>query len=199
MEQEKAIILFAGGKSHRFGSDKKWALFQGTPLLFWMLDKLKQITPLEQIFCSADEPIVNCPVPALLDEKQYQGPLKAFFTCARLLPFSHLMVVPVDMPLIPVSFLRFLIQHSHPDFALVPRWQGKIEPIIAVYPRKFVELFPTDKNAFHKWVELLDSHNKVQWVEEEQIRSYGEPEPIFWNVNLPEDLRKAENWLKKKG
>ncbi|MHA2615773.1 MAG: molybdenum cofactor guanylyltransferase [bacterium JZ-2024 1] len=198
MEEERAVLLLCGGKSKRFGSDKKWALFQGKPLLFWMLEKAYPLAAKERIFCLTSEPIANLPVPVVVDAEPYPGPLHAFFFCARILPFSHYLLLPVDMPLLPISFLTFLWGHIPTSFAIVPRWKGKIEPLIALYPRELTKVYPTEKKSFQEWILLLERHNKVQWIEEEEIISFGEPEQIFWNINRVQDLEQAEKIWKER-
>ncbi|MFN4182114.1 MAG: molybdenum cofactor guanylyltransferase [bacterium] len=197
MENDGAVCLLCGGKSKRFGSDKKWAVFQGKSLLFWMLEKTYPLTSKERIFCLTSEPVANLPVPVLIDAEPYPGPLQAFFSCARILPFSHYLLLPVDMPLLPGSFLSFLWKHIPTSSAVVPRWRGKIEPLIALYPRELTRAFPTREKSFQEWILLLERHNKVQWIEEREIAPFGEPEEIFWNINRAKDLEQAEKMWKE--
>lgn len=78
--------------------------------------------------------------------------------------------------------------------AVIPRWEGGIEPLIAVYSKN---LLPTMKEWMQKEKNLVpypfieELNLRIRFVEEEETFKFGNPEILFLNINIKEDLKKA--------
>jgi molybdopterin-guanine dinucleotide biosynthesis protein A len=99
-----------------------------------------------------------------------------------------------DMPFVTPELLRALVEGSVTSDAFLPESDGRrgVEPLCAVYgpacgPAIERQLARQDLRAigFHADV-------KVGTLPLERVRAYGDPDVLFFNVNTPADLERAE-------
>lgn len=115
-----------------------------------------------------------------------QGPLGGLLT-ALAEAQEHLLVVPVDVPLLRAETLRALVEARGPR-PVVARHQ-RLEPLIGVYPAAaqplLKEVFQEGERAVHRALARL-----------EPLTLEFEPEQ-FLNVNSAQDLERAEALFKR--
>jgi molybdopterin-guanine dinucleotide biosynthesis protein A len=134
--QHSAVIL-AGGESKRMGRDKAWLEVDGKPLLAIAVEKARALG-IQEIFISGrageDYSTLKCPV--LFDLELGFGPLggieRALHECASPL----LLVLAVDLPLITIPFLQRMLNRCDRLTGAVPKLNGELEPLAAVYPKR---------------------------------------------------------------
>jgi molybdenum cofactor guanylyltransferase len=127
-----AGVVLCGGRSSRMGADKSRLRYRGRPLSEHMSALLRQ-AGVEHTFLSGPD--------GIRDILPGRGPLGGMHACMNALAadFSHLLFVPVDMPLLRPDQLRRLaleaddaevLQYSEQVFqlrlALSPRVRGSL-------------------------------------------------------------------------
>jgi molybdopterin-guanine dinucleotide biosynthesis protein A len=104
------------------------------------------------------------------------------------------LCVAWDLPFVPVTLLRALVAGLAGRDALLPESDGRrgVEPLCAVYgpacgPAIERQVAAGDLRAigFHDDV-------RVGRLPLARVREFGEPDIMFFNVNQPEDLERAE-------
>jgi molybdopterin-guanine dinucleotide biosynthesis protein A len=118
MNKEKTIKIYsavlAGGRSTRMGQDKRFLKYKNQFLIDYMIQLAAEATNSnqEQIFCCGYVPNRNC----LSDKIEGIGPLGGVLAATQkvieLSPketHAWLLVLPVDMPLLNLTILKFLI------------------------------------------------------------------------------------------
>ncbi len=99
-----AAYVLAGGRSSRMGRDKALVPIGGRPMVEHMVGKLRQISEDVSILSGSQELARFAPVvPDLRESCGPLGGLEAALAHARR---SWSMVLPVDMPFLPVALLR---------------------------------------------------------------------------------------------
>jgi FdhD protein len=146
--------LIAGGRSKRMAEigDKSqipWPPPQGAPLFLHQLEKLQRVAGAgsqDEIFisCRTDQAAVFAEHAKLVhDLNPDRGPLAGLAACLREAAerkAKFLTVLAVDLPLLPVSFLTSLISRSQREgCGVVPRYQDRWEPLVAIYPTAITE------------------------------------------------------------
>ncbi len=136
-------LVLAGGTGRRMmGSGKAFSHLQGRALVVHMLDRLgPQVGPLA-VSASADDPrFLRLGVPLVEDAVPGRlGPLAgiaAGLAWAAGLGASDLVIVPVDAPLLPKTFVARLLaaRTSHgPEPVLVARTAGGVQPVAGLWP-----------------------------------------------------------------
>lgn len=133
MHPDASFILLAGGKSSRMGRDKAELPFLGTSLLELQLDKARMLG-VDDILVSGFG-ISAEGARIIPDVYPQRGPLGGLHACLSAAKHAQCMVLGVDMPLIPASLPRELLQvHAESEAEITlsihgDRWQ----PLVGIY------------------------------------------------------------------
>ena len=122
------------------GRDKALLELDGRPLIEHALSKLRALGFSPRV--AGSRPDLSSFAPFVPDNYPQQGPLggieAALAATANCSSDSEQnLFLPVDLPWLPVEFLRWMIERSGHTNALatVPRAQGQPQPLCAVYSR----------------------------------------------------------------
>ena len=110
-----AAILLAAGQSQRFGpTNKLLAELRGKPLIAHSADLLRNLAPDHLIACYRDADLLPhlSGFDAINTKGVFSDSLKAAVTRAQDLRVSRLLIMLGDMPFVPLSHLRHLIDHT---------------------------------------------------------------------------------------
>jgi len=111
------------------------------------------------------------------------------------------LCVAWDMPFVPDALLRALVAGARGYDAFLPESSGRrgLEPLCAVYgpacaPAISKRLDNGDLKAisFHADV-------RVGILSLADVRKFGDPDELFFNVNTPDDLARAEELWRRRG
>ena len=126
-----------------------------------------------------------------------KGALGGIYTGLTNVDSFYNLVVGCDMPFLNRDLLCYLIDVA-PNFdVVVPRIDGLLEPLHAVYSRDCLtpikELIDKDK------LEVLHLFNlvKTRYVGKDEITKFDPQCLSFFNVNTPDDLIKAKNLIEQ--
>ncbi len=180
-------ILLAGGKSTRFGSDKAFADWRGTPLWERQVEKLRLLGP-EQIWISAnesqefEETASNCRV--VRDEESELGPAGGLLSVLRRCEADRVLVLGVDLPLMSGEFLASLLESG----IVAPKSRNFWEPLAAVYPARELRTVIEQalSNGERKLQRILDVMHTSGWIESRPVED--SERLLFTNLNSANDL-----------
>jgi len=192
------VAVQAGGRSSRMGSDKALLRLDGIPLIERLLQRVSGLG--EEILITTNRPqdYQYLGLRMASDPEPGAGALHGLRTALEAARGQTVLVLACDMPFVSRPLLEHMLQLAEAADLVVPRRGGEYEPLHAVYSkgclpaleaalqrgqRRMISFFPS-----------LDLHT----VEQEEIDRL-DPEGLsFFNVNTPEDLRKAERILAQK-
>ena len=126
-----------------------------------------------------------------------RGPAAGILGAARALPGRALVVLAVDLPFVPVSLLEELAR-SEEDLAIPRRagTAGGVEPLCALYGPAALAVL--EERVGHGRLDLWTLPDtpelRVRWLDEEEIRRFGDPARMFLNLNSPADLEGLERF-----
>jgi molybdenum cofactor guanylyltransferase len=133
--QFSAVIL-AGGASRRMGRDKSWLTVEGQTLLERQV-AIAQAAGAAEVLISgapgADYSTLACPV--LFDKYPQCGPLGGIERGLAAAKEDLIVFMAVDMPRTSPEFLDQLLDRCAPGQGAVPVLGGRIEPLLAAYPK----------------------------------------------------------------
>jgi molybdopterin-guanine dinucleotide biosynthesis protein A len=186
-------IVLAGGASRRMGRDKATLLLQGRTLLERAAGAVSQVCD-ELIIATADRPAQD--IPGLhpiwvRDAPGTAGPLAGLATGLSVASCPVAVVVACDMPFLSERMLGDLLDRIDGCDAVVPLGGGVPQPLHAAYSR---DCLPTVEALLRLGApsmrELL-SRLRVKYVGEERCRELDPPGLSWFNMNTPDDLRRA--------
>jgi len=197
------VVLLAGGRSSRMGTNKAFALLAGESLLARITSKLRQ-EQRKPVALNADAdwpdamgmPIVPDRIPGKL------GPLAGVLsalqdTQSRYPQASHVATVPIDSPFFPSDLITRLADAVHgPDEIAIAVSLGQDHPVFGLWPVSAAA-------DLERWIVLDEkrrvrdflARHRVRQVEFSPVETAIGPLDPFFNINAPADLTEAEKWL----
>lgn len=139
LERQCSMIVLAGGKSSRMGTDKADLCLNGRTFLEWQIEKGRALG-IEDIQVSGYRG-TRCAIPVTQDRLSEKGPLGGLEQCLRRAKHPKCLVLSVDVPLVPLSELEKLLHAAAGNTAPVTilKHAEREQPLIAVYDRALAE------------------------------------------------------------
>ncbi len=189
--QDATAFILAGGKSTRMGSDKALLEFDGESLLARTLLKARAVAGRVCIVGSREKFELFGPV--IEDEYTDRGPLAGIHAALRATTSDLNLMLAVDMPLLPESALKYLLDQARAcdDVVVVPRVNGFYQTLCAVYRREFAALAEEALRAGQNKIDPLYARTSVRVVEEAELAEVDIVPAMFENLNTPQDLERA--------
>jgi len=206
---DAAGFILAGGRSSRMGSDKALVPLHGRPLLEIALKTMRPLCIPVQIAGARSDLQLFAPI--VKDQHPDRGPLSGIHAALVSTSASWNLFLPVDMPLMPSSLLRLLLDRATLTSAPVTAVQlnGHMLPFPAVLHRSVLPhieqclangqlacrpAWRTIASAFSTYIEAPSI---------ELLRTLGAcshprglpPYTWFHNVNTPSDLARLQKLL----
>lgn len=189
-------IVLAGGEGTRLGKNKLFEVVGGRPLVQRVIDRLDPIS--HRILVVTGE---GHPPPAIearharlsfaCDIYPRKGVLGGIFTGLSLTEAGHSLVVAADMPFLNPGLLRWLMDAAAGCDVVMPRLQGLIHPLHAVYSRSCLPAFRRELEAGRLQIRAILPSVRVKYVDEAQIDRLDPDHLSFRNINTPADLEDA--------
>ena len=140
-----SLLLLAGGKSSRMGTNKAELLYEGRTFVENLIEKAKCLG-LQKIYLSGyQNKLENIQV--IYDIYPEIGPLGGLHAGLLAVQTPYCLVLPVDIPQIPVGLLEELLDTHEKQtldcemekLPLIVERDGFMEPLIGVYPASMLE------------------------------------------------------------
>lgn len=198
-----AAALIAGGRSTRMGEDKAFLDWKGLPLYAAQLRTLARVAGDGPVLLSARPgqafPDYLAGVRLIRDRSPDLGPLGALRDClaeaAASAPAERLLVLAVDLPSMEADYLSGLVEASRRSGrGLVPRRDGRWEPLAAVYPAAIGPLIDEQIAAGRLSLQALCDRAAAAGLLD-ALEVPAERAALFANLNTPEDYQRIQEGL----
>ncbi|MBT7983409.1 MAG: molybdenum cofactor guanylyltransferase [Akkermansiaceae bacterium] len=182
MNSPFAAAIMVGGRSERFGTDKAFYQIDEVPLWRHQVHKIEQLMPSEIIISANNKQHFDTTHKVIIDTKPNRGPIGALIDCLNSTRIERVLILAVDMPKMPISFLGELVCSGCGSVPI--HENGMTEPLAAVYPKEIIQLA---KNQYLSG--SLSMQELVKKAIKEDLlnaRKITEPEiEFFANMNYP--------------
>jgi molybdopterin-guanine dinucleotide biosynthesis protein A len=121
-----------------------------------------------------------------------KGPLGGIYTGLVTSDTRYNLVVACDMPFLSQPLLGYMVQLSANFDLVIPRWNGLVEPLHAVYSKDCLAAMESTLKQGILSVTKLLSLVRVRYVEAEEIERFDPKHLSFFNVNTEADLAMAK-------
>jgi molybdopterin-guanine dinucleotide biosynthesis protein A len=188
LSAEPVGIVLAGGASSRMGRDKARLTLPGAPagstLPTLAARRLAEVCA-EVAVADGGRGLLPG-LPALADGPG-RGPAAGILGAAAAYPGRRLLVLACDLPQVPVPLLVELARPMVADWS-VPRWQGGVEPLCALYgPAALAALGRRVERGLLALHRLAEEALAVRVLEGDELARFGAPAEMFLNLNSPQD------------
>jgi len=144
------------------------------------------------VVAKPDSPLPRLDCRLLSEPSEPRHPLTGVLAALGASAGRGVVAIACDMPFVPAKLLAWLAQLEAP--VAVCEFGGKLEPLLGRYSPEVAEALGAKLAAgaaMRDAVADLDPHV----ISERSVARFGNPERIFFNINSPEDLERAEQLL----
>ncbi|MBE0416066.1 MAG: molybdenum cofactor guanylyltransferase [Dehalococcoidia bacterium] len=188
-------IVLAGGKSLRLGRDKALEEIGRQSLIERVIERLSPLGNEIVVVTSSSDHLPDFNMRRVYDIYPGKGPIGGIYSGLKAAPSFHSLVVACDMPFLNIALLRYLIELSPGFDVVIPRVEGKVEPLHAVYSKNC--LAPIEALLYEGKLRIADffPEVRVRYVEEDEIEKFDPEHLSFFNINSEADLECARSLL----
>jgi molybdopterin-guanine dinucleotide biosynthesis protein A len=193
-------MVLAGGGGLRLGADKTVETVGDRSLLEWVLLQLDFLDS-DILLVTARE--LSCPrfegysrLKVVTDIYPGKGPLGGIYTGLELSDSFYNMVVACDMPFLNRALLGYMVDISAAYDLVVPRFDGLLEPLHAVYSKACLAPIEHLLGRGILGVRELFHLVRVRYVEAEEIDRFDPEHLSFFNINTRSDLARARGLMR---
>jgi molybdopterin-guanine dinucleotide biosynthesis protein A len=185
-------FVLAGGKSTRMGSDKAFLPWGDGTLLSHVLKLVAGVTPRARIVGDARKFAAFGAV--IEDIYRDHGPLGGIHAALSSTTTGLNLMLAVDSPLIEAQFLQFMIglARGTDAVATLPRADGLLQPLCAVYRREFLQPAEQALQAGRNKIDTLFSTVSTRVIENDELVRVGFSAAMFRNLNTPEEWKEEQ-------
>ncbi len=202
---KNSAIILAGGFSKRFGRDKGLIELARKPLVLHVVDKTSAIVDEIVVVVSSNiqrkkfQRFLNHRASVIVDEQNAQSPLVGALTGFGHVQGNYSLLLPCDTPFVSAQVAQLLLDLCVGKSAAVPRWpNGYVEPLQATYHAK--SAYKATKIALEEGKfnlrSMLAHLSGIRYISTTVLKTLDPRLMTFFNINMPEDLKKAEYILK---
>lgn len=198
----RAAVL-AGGGARRYGGRPKGLVeLGGRRILDRVVDLLAGVTgaPPLLVANAPEGPSWRPDLRTIPDARPGYGSLGGIYTAVTSGP-GPVLCVAWDMPFLTAELLGALVSGSAGFDVFLPESDGRrgVEPLCAVYGPACAAAIER-RLASHD-LRAIGFHGDVNvgTLSLERVRACGDPDVLFFNVNSPEDLARAEAVWRQRG
>jgi molybdopterin-guanine dinucleotide biosynthesis protein A len=184
-----AGVIVAGGRASRMGGrDKAFAAVDGEPIAVRTVRLFHDLFPQVLVATNRPERFHGLDVEIVGDRFPHCGPLAGIHAALAASRHPHAFVAACDMPTLDAGVIRFLVARIARADAIVPRWEGDVEPLHAVYARRCVPAMEASLHAGRYALRDFLDTIAVDYVSEAELGRVGGAARSLTNVNTPEEL-----------
>jgi molybdopterin-guanine dinucleotide biosynthesis protein A len=189
-----SAVILAGGMSTRLGRDKSLLPLGGEPLLSRVAHRLSALSD-DVIVVTNDadryEPLA-LPARLIPDERPGVGALMGLYSGLRVTRHEYSLAVACDMPFLNLSLLDHMVQLA-PDYdVVVPRVDGYVEPLHAVYGKGCLPAMERRLARGQRRIISFFQDVRVCYIERAEVERFDPRHLSFVNVNTPQDWARVQ-------
>jgi len=133
------------------------------------------------------------------DLVQGSGPLGGLHAALSIAGGIPVFVLAQDMPFVSAGLIRHMLFRAAASAGafdvILPRWGDFAEPLHAIYgPRvlgRLTDILSVEKKLSGRRVTSILDGLDVKEIPEAELRLFGDPETLFFNLNTPADVMTA--------
>ncbi len=192
---EVSAVVLAGGQSRRLGTNKAFIEIGGQTLIERVLQIISPLAEDVIVVTSEAEPF--CHLGVRLTGDVYPGKASLGGIYSGLLAAKHqqALVVGCDMPFLNGGLLRYMISLAGEYEIIIPSYDSFLEPLHAIYHKQCLEPMRLLIEADRLRISEVFCTGRIRYITAEEIAAFDPAHLSFFNINTPEDLLRAREWV----
>jgi molybdenum cofactor guanylyltransferase len=184
--------ILAGGRGRRLERPKPTAPLGGRPLIEYPLRAL-EAAGIETVFVAKEETqLPPDAAPVWLEPDEPVHPLLGIVTALEQADGRAVLACACDMPFVSPALAASVAETNAP--LVVPRAGARLHPLFARYGQT---VLPALREALSRRAPLQETVASLVplILDEPDLRAFGDPGRLLFNVNTPGELERAEAML----
>lgn len=195
-----SAIILAGGRSSRMGSAKALLPFDDEPLIVHIVRRLQPLFEDIVVVAAPGQQLPSMPVTLVHDEVAYQGPVGGLYYGLGAASGELAFVTSCDSAFVRTPLVSHMLTAAEGFDIVVPRWEGRLQPLLAVYRRSVRPLLGAQLEHGELRPVSLFEKVKTRVLEADEVRQFDPDGASFFNMNTPDDYTAAmERWHRESG
>jgi molybdenum cofactor guanylyltransferase len=196
-ERGRLVAVLAGGRGQRLGGAKATVTLAGRPLLGYPLEAARDAALEVVVVAKTFSPLPEHAARVLHEPDQPTHPLcgvvRALSFAEERSAHAAVVIVACDMPFVTAGLLAWL---AGLEGAAVAAIDGRLQPTLGRYDPSHLPVLREALAAGRALRETVGALSP-RIVDERDLRRFGDPARLCFNVNRPRDVRIAEHWLSR--
>jgi molybdopterin-guanine dinucleotide biosynthesis protein A len=188
---KRAALILAGGKSSRLGRDKAQLPLGNTTVIEFLIARLRQACEEVIVVTRPEQPYPNIGARVVFDVMPGKFSLGGLYSGLLQSPAQANFVCACDMPLILPPLVAKLFERLEDFDVVVPRRDGQVEPLCAVYTKVCLPVIHARLLAgdlrMSGWLESV----RTRFVEKDELRELDARLQSFFNLNTEADYQQV--------
>lgn len=173
------------------GTPKALLPFDGTPLIVHVVAALGPMFADVVVVAAPGQELPSMPVTLVRDEVAYQGPVGGICYGLRAATTDVCFVTSCDSVFLNTKLISHLVSRITSHDVVVPHWQGRFQPLHAVYRRSVLPLLEAQLARGELRPVYLFDKVRTLTIDEDEIRRFDPEGATFFNMNTPDDYAEA--------
>jgi molybdopterin-guanine dinucleotide biosynthesis protein A len=173
------------------GTPKALLLFDGEPLIVHVVATLGRLFRETVVVAAPGQSLPSMPATVVRDEVEHQGPVAGIYYGLRAAGGDVGFVTSCDSAFLNVDLISHLVSLIPEHDVVVPHWQGRYQPLHAVYRQNVWPLLAEQLARGELRPVYLFDRVRTRRVDAEEIRRFDLDGSSFFNMNTPEDYAEA--------
>lgn len=184
-------IVLAGGESRRMGRPKALLPFAGEILIVRVLKRLSAVTDEQVVVVAPGQDLPDLPARLVRDSEPHRGPVAGLAVGLAAARAPRAFVTSCDSPFLNLGLVRWMLAESAGWDVVVPEWEGRLNPLHAVYATALAGTYRRLLEAGRSRPVDAYPEARVRVVREEEIRHLDPLGRSLTNMNSPEEYERA--------
>jgi molybdenum cofactor guanylyltransferase len=173
------------------GKPKALLPFDNEPLIVHVVATLRSLFAEVVVVAAPGQELPSMPVTVVHDDVAYQGPVGGIYYGLTAAGGDVSFVTSCDSAFLSPHLIAHLVSRMPQHDVVVPHWQGRFQPLHAVYRRSVLPLLEEQlARGELRPVYLFDKVRTLR-IDEDEIRRFDPDGSSFFNMNTPEDYAEA--------
>jgi len=192
------VVILAGGKSKRFGSNKAFVMLKGKEIIEWCIEGFHNLV--QEVVISVKKSddryrkFVSEKIKIVEDLYELEGPLVGLYSAMLFMKSKYVYIHPIDSPYVLRDYINYMLESTKGHSACAIKFEDdSFDPthsivdreIALIHSKKLIE----EGNTSLKSLFLSMPNVKFIKMKELKIKSIGK---VFVNINTKEDLEIEE-------
>jgi molybdopterin-guanine dinucleotide biosynthesis protein A len=173
------------------GSPKALLLFDGEPLIVHTVRLLRRLFADVLIAAAPGQQLPPVPARIVGDAVPHQGPVGGLCTGLGAAGTDVVFVTSCDSPFLSPTLIASMVSRIHGCDVVVPRWQGRDQPLHAVYRRSVLPVLEEQLARGELRAGALFDRVRTCRIDEIEIERSDPAGLSFFSMNTPADYADA--------